>query len=203
MRIGIDFDNVIADYNGAMKKLVEEIRGLKPGSLPESNSWGFENWDLPENEFILYHRLLCETDRNLSMKMVAGAGPSINLLRFAGHEIVILTQRANWKHFNSLTRVKVIQETVQWLENNNISFDDLCFVNDKTTVDVDILIDDGPHHIEAYQKLGKDIIIFDYPCNRHFKGLRVKTWVEVEKVLGILKNKESLIQLLEHKKEQN
>ena len=44
----------------------------------------------------------------------------------------------------------------------------------------DAYIEDGPHNIEAFQRDGRDVIIFDQPYNRHLEGPRAASWAEIE-----------------------
>lgn len=55
--------------------------------------------------------------------------------------------------------------------------------HDKQYINCDVLIDDGPHNLEA---IGVDKgIAFDYPYNHAWQGKRVHSWHEVENVLGL------------------
>ena len=56
----------------------------------------------------------------------------------------------------------------------------IIFINNKSLLDLDYLIDDGPHNFNNFKGTG---LIFDMPYNREMivndKLIRVKTWDDI------------------------
>ena len=107
------------------------------------------------------------------------AAATIDILRDKGHTIRIVTQRANIPFYTYLDKKAAIGVTIENLHCAGIEYHDLCFVEDKTSVTFDILIEDAPHHISSCNKAKRNVLIMDYPYNRHCTGPRVKNWSEI------------------------
>ena len=56
-------------------------------------------------------------------------------------------------------------DTIQWLYDHDINYDGICFVNDKSLVHVDYLIDDNPHYLVNSDC--NHAILIDAPYNRN------------------------------------
>ena len=66
----------------------------------------------------------------------------------------------------------------------SINSENIIFCNNKGLLNLDYLIDDGGHNIEAFKQKP---IIFDYPHNQSLDNIkytrRAKNWIEVKKIL--------------------
>lgn len=182
MILGIDMDNVICRYTKALARVYAAEKGIDVHDVPEPDSWGFGNWDIGPEGFLHYHRILMESGHS-SIRPLEDAADVIRALSEGGHRIRVITQRASATIFSCDMRHKVAQDTVEWLNANDIHYDDLCFVDSKTDVLADLYFDDGPHHIEDFKRQGFDYVIMDYEYNRHLDGSRVSTWKEFEEVV--------------------
>jgi len=72
-------------------------------------------------------------------------------------------------------------EKVNWVKKfiPNIKPENIIFINDKSMVDIDFLIDDGPHNIQAFSPI-KTAIIYDMPYNQYLDYDAFQTWDRVK-----------------------
>ena len=173
--VGLDLDGVCADYVGAFARVAAKALGVEPGDLPEKRSWSWEDWGLTHEQWsglhleaVNVHRVFRDAD------LIAGADTAVRCLSDAGASVRVITNRL----CNRSDPVTVFSDTARWLDKHEIAYDELCFVNDKTTVAADIYIDDSPHVLERLAAAGCEAIVFDWPYNRDAPGLRVRDWSE-------------------------
>lgn len=176
----IDLDGVTLWYVKALKAVVEEEFGLEPGSLTYGHDWWFTEWGITKDNFLHFHNELAVNRRGLrTLEPIEGAVEALWRLSDAGVWNRILTHRLILPgHHHTLAG-----DTVYSLEANNIPYRDLCFMEAKADLGAHIYVDDAPHNVEALQDVGKEVIIFDQPYNRHVEGLRAKGWGEVEAIV--------------------
>ena len=78
-------------------------------------------------------------------------------------------------------------DKVNWLKKYlpNINHNNVIFMNNKSLLNLDYLIDDGGHNIQSFKQTG---IIFDMPHNRNmvndgfFDYIRVNNWLEIKEL---------------------
>lgn len=76
-------------------------------------------------------------------------------------------------------------DKTNWIMEHLPSIDvrNIIFCNNKSVLNLDYLIDDGPHNILGFKQVG---VIFDMEYNQHIpineKRFRVKNWNEIEKL---------------------
>ena len=185
MIIGIDVDNVLADYNKGLARVVANARNVCPTTLPEVVSWGFSEWGFEtDDDFKYYHKALCKDHGLIGLEVMPHAREVINRLIKAGHHIRIVTQRASTSLFGKAFGREVAKDTLDWLYLREIPFHDICFLDDKTHAIADIMIEDAPHHLESFLKVSRDFIAMHFPYNGHIEGKRAKTWLEIEEMLN-------------------
>jgi len=179
--LGVDLDDVCADYTAAFREVVAAERGVDPATLPLERSWDFSEWDLPARDFerihqaaVLHHRIF------RSMPMVPGAADALWRLSDAGVWIRIITHRLynNWSH------AVAVGDTVTWLDAVGIPYRDLCFLGAKPQVEANCYVDDAPHNVLALREIGAQVVVFDRPYNRDLDGPRAVDWAEVEQLVG-------------------
>lgn len=89
----------------------------------------------------------------------------------------------------------VCHDKTEWVKKYLPFFDveKILFCNKKGLLNIDYLIDDGPHNIKDFKQVG---IIYDYPYNQDLDPLkypnRVHNWAEIKKFFQ--NNKDSLNQ---------
>lgn len=146
-------------------------------SLPLERKWSFVEWGLDDEEFERLHQVAVVDHRMFrDMPVIDGVAEALWRLSDAGVWIRIISHRlyVNWGH------AIAAGDTAAWLDDARIPYRDLCFIGAKSELDADLYIEDGPHNIEAFQKSGRDVIIFDQPYNRELSGERANNWEEVE-----------------------
>lgn len=86
-----------------------------------------------------------------------GVKQAIDKLREHGHKVVIVTKQIGIDN-------KIY--TLRFLCKNCINYDDICFTEDKWSIEGDYLIDDNPEFLEDKRENAKKLII-DAPYNRN------------------------------------
>ena len=138
MRLGIDLDGVVADFNAGWIRLHRDEfgSGLHPEMVKTWNGlhelggfadmgafwrWARGNADRPS---IFRH-----------LDLYPDALDTLNALDCAGHEIVIITTKPKW------ARV----DTLRWLADHELPTAEVHMIVEKHRVDCDVYLDDSPH----------------------------------------------------------
>ncbi len=181
--LGVDVDNVLADYTDAFRQVVAKGTGRDPADLPDPATWSaYEEWGLNDRTFNQWHRRAVVDERILrDAAPIPGGAEALRNLSEAGVRIRIVTHRL----YLSGTHALVASDTVEWLEEHEIPYWDLCFVARKGDVGCDVYIDDAPHNILHLRERGHRAIVFDWPYNREVDGQpldgpRATSWEEAE-----------------------
>ncbi|MCL2244599.1 MAG: 5'-nucleotidase [Treponema sp.] len=178
---GVDLDGVVGDFYGAIRKIASEWLNKPLESLTSEVSYGLTEWGI--DEFGGYERLhrFAVTQRNIfrDMEPIENAPAVLRKLSSQNIRIRIITHRLflKYSHRTSIT------QTVEWLDNYDIPYWDICFMNDKGAVGAHVYIDDAPENINSLRKLGCKTIIFGNSTNRDLSGPRANNWLEVEKMV--------------------
>lgn len=187
MRIGIDIDNVIADFNvGLTKAYLEHDKQLRGNGIVNTKAryirWGMLDWSKKEEEEF-YNNNIEKIVINLSV--IEGAKDYIDKLKEDGHDIILITGRDNGEYSNPR------EMTELWLEKNNIYYDKLILTNayaggkfSKTAEcienNIDIMIDDSRNVCTELNEAGIKVLIMDTKLNREIKDIeRVYNWEEI------------------------
>jgi 5'(3')-deoxyribonucleotidase len=113
------------------------------------------------------------------MKPVKDAPATLRKLSGRGIRIRIITHRLFLKYSHNTSAT----QTVGWLDNYDIPYWDLCFMNDKGAVGAHVYIDDAPSNIKQLRDQGCKTIVFSNSTNRDLPGPRADTWQEVERLV--------------------
>jgi 5'(3')-deoxyribonucleotidase len=113
------------------------------------------------------------------MEPIENAPAILRKLSSQGIRIRIITHRLFLKFSHRTT----ITQTVDWLDNYDIPYWDICFMNDKGAVGAHIYIDDAPENIINLRKHGCKTIVFSNSTNREMPGPRAENWFEVERMV--------------------
>jgi 5'(3')-deoxyribonucleotidase len=176
--LGVDLDGVVGDFYSAMRKIAAEWLNKPLETLTTEVTYGLDEWGIAE--FGGYSRLhrFAVTQRNIfrDMEPIRNAPAILRKLSNQGIRIRIITHRLflKYSHRNSIT------QTVDWLDNYDIPYWDICFMNDKGAVGAHVYIDDAPENIISLRNLGCKTIIFSNSTNRNLPGPRADDWFEVE-----------------------
>jgi 5'-nucleotidase len=179
--IGVDLDGVCADYESALRSSVAARRGIDPATLPPQVATGsFSEWGLTPETFEDAHRRAVVEDRIFrTMQPYPDVAEVLWRLSDAGVWIRIITHRLLFNRAHEISAA----DTAWWLDAHRIPYRDLCFIGDKATVGADLYVDDSPHIIAALREAGRTAIVFDQPYNQHLDGPRVRSWLELERVI--------------------
>lgn len=175
--IGVDIDGTVGDYIQILREYLAKKFNIPAEDmeerLPEPTDYSFSTWgEEIEKNFKQLHSEAVTDGIYQEMESFPKASENLWKLNNEDYHLRIITSRFV-KHGQNY---EVVSSTSRWLDMHNIPYRDLMFVHEKTEVYVDVLIDDSPYNIEAYQRTGRNIIIFDAPYNRNFDGIRVHNW---------------------------
>ena len=178
---GVDLDGVVGDFYGEIRKIAAEWLNTPIESLTTEVSYGLKEWGL--DEFGGYDRLhrFAVTQRNIfgHMEPIRHAPATLRKLSSNGIRIRIITHRLFLKYSHATT----IKQTIDWLDNYDIPYWDICFMNDKGAVGANVYIDDTPENIISLRKQGCKTIVFSNSTNRGIPGPRAENWLDVEKLV--------------------
>jgi 5'(3')-deoxyribonucleotidase len=178
---GVDLDGVVGDFYGAIRKIAAEWLNKPLEFLTSEISFGLDEWSI--DEFGGYDRLhrFAVTQRNIfrDMEPIEHASAILRKLSSQGIRIRIITHRLflKYSHRTSIT------QTVDWLDNYDIPYWDICFMNDKGAVGAHVYIDDAPENIVSLRKQGCNTIVFTNSTNRDMQGPRADNWFDVERIV--------------------
>jgi len=179
--LGVDLDGVVGDFYGSMRKIAAEWLDKPIEELSTDVSYGLEEWGI--NDFGGYERLhrFAVTQRNIfrDMEPIGNAPAILRKLSNQDIRIRIITHRLFLKYSHRST----ITQTVDWLDNFDIPYWDICFMNDKGAVGAHVYIDDAPENIINLRKLGCKTIVFSNSTNKNIHGPRANNWLEVENMV--------------------
>jgi len=158
LRLGIDLDGVVADFNAGWMSRYNADYGtsLTPEMVTSWNAMipltGFadvdEFWDWAEGG----------PDPRLfrNLPLYPGAIESLRRLSL-DHDIVIITTKPEW----------AISDTFAWIADNAIPTHEVHITGEKWRVDCDVYLDDGPHNLEALaqERSDRTICRFVRPWN--------------------------------------
>jgi 5'(3')-deoxyribonucleotidase len=179
--LGVDLDGVVGDFYGCMRNIAAEWLDRPVEALTTEVSFGLEEWGI--GEYGGYDRLhrFAVTQRNLfrDMKPLQDAPAILRKLSSLDIRIRIITHRLFLKYSHKTS----ITQTVDWLDNYDIPYWDICFMNDKVAVGAHVYIDDAPSNINQLRGQGCKTIVFSNSTNRGLPGPRADNWQEVERLV--------------------
>jgi len=178
---GVDLDGVVGDFYGEIRKIAAEWLNTPIESLTTEVSYGLKEWGL--DEFGGYDRLhrFAVTQRHIfsNMEPIKHAPAVLRKLSSKGIRIRIITHRLFLKYSHATT----IKQTIDWLDNYDIPYWDICFMNDKGAVGAHVYIDDTPENVISLRKQDCKTIVFSNSTNRSLPGPRAENWLDVEKLV--------------------
>lgn len=159
----IDVDGVLRDITTPMCKLYNEKFGesIKPEDISEYDvtSTFVKCNDIREFFFVEHSKEVF-----LYSKPHEYVREALELIHYMGHKIVI----CSWQ-FNNENK----KYTLDWLSDNNLYYDDICFTKDKEIVNCDVMIDDNPDFLSTEDDdIIKILINASYNKNVDIDGVR-------------------------------
>lgn len=178
MRLGIDLDGVVADFNTGWMTRYNGQHGtnLDPSMVTSWNAMleltGFDTmdrfWDWAEggDEPSIFRHLPTFPD----------AVPALHRLA-VDHAIVILTTKPTW----------AVHDTFAWISETGIPTREVHMIARKWTVECDVYLDDAPHLLPRLVAHRPDALVtrFARPWNHPVAGAAsVDSWSEFEDLIA-------------------
>lgn len=177
MRIIVDQDQVLCKW---VERILEWYNEDKKTSFTIDD---IKTWNMTDNlgehsqDFLRSCMRYPELYRDL--EPVEGSIHGLKSLIDDGHDVIIATAVPRCAGIAYHGKLEWLRRNMPWFNLNNF-----IAIQRKDLLSGDIMIDDGPHNIEAWVKSGRDAIIFDAPWNRNVKdACRVKHWNEILSVI--------------------
>ena len=174
LRLGIDLDGVVADFNRGWMRRYNEEHGTDL-TVDDVQTWdGLHTLThFPEMddfwEWCKDHGGGKSLFRHL--EPFDGAIETIRQLNREGHSIVIITAKPDW----------AIHDTFEWLADHRIPTREVHIADRKYEVACDVYLDDSPYVLPEYLEHRPDAVTvrFVRPWNRPLDGVRdVRDWDE-------------------------
>jgi len=198
MRIGIDIDNVISNFNEELLdeyiKYDKQLRNS--GIINEKADYirkGMFDWSETEEQYF-YKSNIERIAKNLKVKDCAKE--YIDKLREDGHYVCIITGRDNGEYKEPYNMTK------EWLDNNLIKYDKLILTNaynkkEKATKclenNIDIMFDDSVGNCKSCIDNNIKTFLMDTPYNRFTDIPRVNSWEEFYEVISNMSKKKIIL----------
>ena len=185
LRLGIDLDGVVADFNtGWISRYNEDFGTDIPfdavtfwdglHSLTHFDDMGgFWRWASDHGGGSLFRHLDTYDDAVPALERLARR-----------HHIVILTTKPRW----------AIHDTFAWIAEHRIPTREVHILEDKWTVECDVYLDDAPHQVEAIHANRPDAVMvrFARPWNEPVPGTEsIADWAEFEHLVERLASSRS------------
>lgn len=192
MKIGIDLDNVIANFDDVLlKEYIKHDKELRNTGIINENAdyigKGMFDWT-EEEEKSFYYGNIERMAREL--KPLKDAALYIKKLKEEGNEIYIISGRDNGEYTNPY------DDTKKWLDKYGIAYDKLILTNayqkhekaeECLKHNIDIMIDDSTKTCQEAINRGIKVFTMNTRFNRKAEGLdRVSNWEEIYKKISQL-----------------
>lgn len=179
MRLGIDMDGVMCDFNAGWMRLHADEFGsdLRPEMVTGWNGLhalagfadmtAFWEWAKASGERASIFRHL---------EPFPGALATMTALAEEGHEIVVLTAKPDW----------AIPDTLSWLGEHGVPTHEIHVRYDKHAIDCDLYLDDAPAVLADLRRFRPDRLVcrMIQPWNRPVEGaIDVERWSDVAAVV--------------------
>lgn len=167
--IGIDLDCTL---NNLLDVWLEHYNKDYNDNITMMPNWNLENYVKPECGKKIFN-YLHEPNFFYDLNIQKDAAEVIEYL-YSIYDLYIVTAYSS----------DVCVDKTKWIKKYLPFFDveKIIFCNNKGLLNLDYLIDDGPHNIEAFKQTG---IIYDYTYNQHLSPEkypnRVYNWKDVKK----------------------
>ncbi|MFO7292925.1 MAG: hypothetical protein FWJ92_06415 [Actinomycetes bacterium] len=178
MRLGIDLDGVVADFNsGWISRYNREFGTEIPFDAVRS-------WDaIPSlthfrdmGEFWRWARDHDGRSMFRHLEPYPGAIEALWRLARRGHHIVVLTTKPRW----------AIHDTFEWIAEHRLPTREVHILDRKWEVDCDVYLEDAPHNLERLVRYRPDRIVARYvrPWNHPVEGaVDVESWDDFERLV--------------------
>jgi phosphoglycolate phosphatase-like HAD superfamily hydrolase len=177
LRLVVDLDNTVVDYNDALARYVQATQARQvPGRVP-SYSYARSGWFDSDEQFAATHRAAVLAGMFATQEPYPDAVAVIDRLCAAGAHVTIATYRgcSGEADVDAAARAS----TLQGLARIGLRYDDLVFARSKWLVPGDLYVDDAPYVLDELDRRGLDRLAFDHEYNRVCGGTRFTDWAQV------------------------
>ena len=183
MKIGIDIDNVLSNFNEILlNDYLEHDKTLNNNGIIHKGEYIRRMFDWDTSYEQNYYRNNIERLASL-LTPIKNSSRYINKLKEDGNEIYIISGRDNGEYSNPYDM------TINWLKKYNIPYDKLILTNaykhqEKAEVckelGIDIMIDDSINVCKKCSDNNIECILFGTPYNKEEKRFnRINSWEEI------------------------
>jgi 5'(3')-deoxyribonucleotidase len=175
LRLGIDLDGVVADFNAGWIPLYNDRFGA---DLAVEDVVG---WNSPVN---LTH--FTSMSQFWRWSATAGHGASIFRVLDPFPDAIETLRRLARRHHVVIVTTKpafAIHDTYAWLAEHRVPTTEVHIVDDKTTVPCDVYLEDADHNLEELRTTHPASVVcrFVRPWNRAHEGIvDVEAWADFE-----------------------
>ena len=194
MKIGIDIDNVLSNFDEILlEEFLKHDKELRNTGIVNNDVYitkGMFDWSKEEQDEFYYNNIERIAK---SLEVLKDAPEYIRKLKEEGNEIYIISGRDNGEYSDPY------KMTIDWLNKYNIVYDELILTNANNTLekakiclenDIDIMIDDSTRILLEVYNSGITALLMDTPYNRKVNNLqRVHSWKEIYEYITYFKNK--------------
>ena len=198
MKIGIDIDNVISNFNDELLKEYlkhdKELRNTRIINKDVFIRYGMFDWT--EKEETEFYKNSIERIA-IKLKPIHRATETIKKLKEDGNEIIIISGRNNGEYNNPY------KLTEEWLAKYNIVYDKLILTNaynkeEKANVckenNIDIMIEDSTQTAVNIEKVGTKVLFMNTRYNKNNENFeKVSNWKEIYSKISKLYKKDKNI----------
>jgi 5'(3')-deoxyribonucleotidase len=177
--LGVDLDDVCANFVAGLRPIAAEWLCVPENQLTESPSRNYPEWglDAAGGFDALYRYAVTRRDLLKNLPPMDGASLALRHLWAQEHiRIRIITFRLYFEFFHAMA----VSQTIDWLDQHDFPYWDLCFMKDKAAVGADLYIEDSVSNVKALRDTGKKVIVFATSQNGELGSDRARDWVEVE-----------------------
>ena len=195
MKIGIDIDNVISNFNDELlKEYLKHDKELRnTGIINKDVFIRYGMFDWTEKEETEFYKNNIERIA-IKLKPIHRATETIKKLKEDGNEIIIISGRNNGEYNNPY------KLTEEWLAKYNIVYDKLILTNaynkeEKANVckenNIDIMIEDSTQTAVNIEKVGTKVLFMNTRYNKNNENFeKVSNWKEIyAKISSMYKKK--------------
>lgn len=177
--LGVDLDDVCANFVAGLRPIAAEWLCVSEDELTETPSRNYPEWGLDAaGGFDALYRFAV-TRRDFLKNLPPMEGASLALRRLWAQEhirIRIITYRLYFEFFHAVA----VSQTIDWLDQHDFPYWDLCFMKDKAAVGANLYIEDSVSNVKALRAAGNKVIVFATSQNGELGPDRAKDWREVE-----------------------
>lgn len=198
MKIGIDIDNVISNFNDELlKEYLKHDKELRnTGIINKDVFIRYGMFDWTEKEETEFYKNSIERIA-IKLKPIHRATETIKKIKEDGNEIIIISGRNNGEYNNPY------KLTEEWLAKYNIVYDKLILTNaynkeEKANVckenNIDIMIEDSTQTAVNIEKVGTKVLFMNTRYNKNNENFeKVSNWKEIYSKISKLYKKDKNI----------